>query len=243
MAIVVKLIHEYGVWLYGAAAIVALFLLRAAIRARRDRMQATFSLEREAARNREYSIMIVALVVILMMGGVYVIDHMVAPNIELAYEPTPTATLLFLPTVTPTPATPTPTSTATAAPTARPTPRPTPSPAATATRTPALAPAACADAGVTIVSPGNGAEVRGAIQIVGTAAINGFQFYKVELGVGANPTQWSFLLSGNAPVHNGVLGVWDSGPLAAGVYSLRLVVVDQTGNFPEPCRVTISVQK
>ena len=79
MAIVLKLIHDYGVWLYGVAAIVALFLLRAAVLARRERLQATFSLEREAARNREYSIMTIAAVVIVIMAGVYLLDRVVIP--------------------------------------------------------------------------------------------------------------------------------------------------------------------
>jgi len=104
-------------------------------------------------------------------------------------------------------------------------------------------PAGCAQPGAGLTAPGNNAQLRGVVQIVGTAAIARFQFYKVELGVGDNPSQWTFLLSGNAPVTNGVLGVWDTGPVPAGTYSLRLVVVDQTGNFPEPCRVIVTVVK
>ncbi len=242
MAIVLKVIHDYGLWFYGATAIVALFLLRAALLARRDRRQATFSLEREAARNREYTIMIVALVVIAAMGGIYAVDSLVVPNVEIPYEPTPTPTLLFLPTVTATPATPT--ATSTHVPTARPTVRPTialgtPTP----TAAPKLAPAACGHPGVAILAPGNGAQVKGAVQIIGTAAVDRFQFYKIEMGVGENPGQWNFLMSGSVATQGGLLGVWDSSPVPAGIYALRLVVVDQTGNFPEPCKVVVNVIK
>ena len=34
-----------------------------------------------------------------------------------------------------------------------------------------------------------------------------------------------------------------SGAYAPGTYTLRLVVVDQTGNYPPPCRVIITVQR
>jgi hypothetical protein len=241
MAIVLKVLHDYGVWFYSVAAIVALFLLRAAILARRDRRQATFSLEREAARNREYTIMIVALVVIALMGGIYALNSMVTPNIEIPYEPTPTPTLLFLPTVTATPAPPT--ATSTHVPTARPTLRPIQLGTPTATATTRAAPAACPHPGVTLFAPGNGAQVKGLVSIVGTAAMERFQFYKIELGAGDNPAQWNFLFSGSAQVQGGQLGVWDTGPVPAGVYALRLVVVDQTGNFPEPCKVVVNVVK
>jgi hypothetical protein len=40
-----------------------------------------------------------------------------------------------------------------------------------------------------------------------------------------------------------VLETFNSGAYPAGTYTLRLVVVDQTGNYPEPCRVTITVRR
>jgi hypothetical protein len=242
MAIVLKLINDYDVWLYAAAAIVALFLLRAAILARRDRLQATFSLEREAARNREYAIMSVAGVVILVMAGVYAVERVLMPTITIPYEPTPTPTSIFVATLAPTepPATLTPTSTATP----RPTPRPTIAlSTSTPTAQPRPVPGACPNPGANLIAPGNNAQLRGAVQIIGTAAIERFQFYKLEFGAGDNPGQWTFLLNGTAPVSGGLLGVWDTGPLSAGVYALRLVVVDQTGNFPEPCKVVVNIVK
>ena len=78
---------------------------------------------------------------------------------------------------------------------------------------------------------------------MGTAAIDGFQYYKLEMGVGRNPGEWSFLFSNETPLRDGELGKWDTGPLPAGEYTLRLVVVDQTGNFPTPCQVTVNIVK
>ena len=239
MAILIKLIDDYYLWIYGAAAIAVLVLLRAAIIARRDRVQATFALERESARSREIKIFVFAIVVLLLMGGVYAVKQFVVPNVEIPYELAPSPSPIFLPTVTGTPAPPTMTPTIT--PTlARPT-RPALNP--TGTPTPDIRPPACPHPGVNLTSPGVNAQVSGVVQVTGTAAIDRFQFYKMELGVGSNPGEWSFLFSGETAVNNGLLGQWDTHPLPAGVYTLRLVVVDETGNFPEPCRVTLTVVK
>lgn len=239
MAIVLKLINDYSIWIYGAAAIAALFLLRAAIVARRDRMQATFTLEREAARSREIRIFTFAIVLLLIIGGVYAVTRFVVPNVDIPYEPAASPSPIFLPTVTPTPAPPTktPTITPTLVRPTRPALKPTNTP------TPEVRPPACPHPGVQLTSPGVNAQVSGVVQVTGTAAIDKFQFYKVELGIGDNPGNWSFLFSGESPVTNGLLGQWDTNPLPAGVYTLRLVVVDITGNFPEPCRVTVTVAK
>lgn len=241
MSILLKLIHDYKEWLYGASAIVALFLLRAAILARRERLQAIFSLEREAARNREYRIMTIATVVLLLMGGIYAVDRFVVPNVEIPYDSSPASpTPFFLPTITPTPAPPTetPTSTPTRV---RPTMRP---PEPTSTPTPAAGPPpACPNPGVSLTYPTTRAQLKGVVPISGTASIERFQYYKLEMGIGSNPSEWSYLMSGQTPVVKGLLGHWDTGPLPAGEYSLRLVVVDQTGNFPEPCQVVVHVVK
>jgi len=187
-----------------------------------------------------------AIAILIVMAGVYSVERFVVPNVDIPYEmgkvePTP----IFIPTITPTPEPPTATATPTRTPTvlsATPTPtvdEPVSTPAPTATPVPA--PAACPNPGVRLTSPGNSAQVSGVVRITGSASIEGFQFYKVELGVGDRPNDWSFLFSNNTPVVDGTLGLWDTGPIAAGVYSLRLVVVDHTGNYPEPCRVTVSV--
>jgi hypothetical protein len=239
MSIFLKLIDDYSMWLYVAAAVVALILLRAAILARRDRIQATFGLERETAHNREIRILTIAVIVLLLMGGIYAVERFVVPNVEIPYEPAPSPSPIFLPTVTATPGPPT------ATPTPTPTiARPTRPPMQTETPTPvAVVAPACPHPGVNLTAPGVGAQVSGVVSVSGTAVIERFSFYKVELGVGNNPGDWSFLFSGESPVRGGALGQWDTGPVAAGQYTLRLVVVDETGNFPQPCQVTVTVVK
>lgn len=242
MAVFIRLVQQYSVWLYGVCAVIALVLLRAAWLARQERLQAIFSLEKEAARSREMRILSMAIVLLIVMGAIYILEHQVAPNIPLPEGETPTPLPVFLPTITPTPAPPTPTPTPTPRQT-RPAPALTTPLAPTNTPTPVVRPPACPNPGVQLTSPGLNATVSGVVTLAGTASIDRFQYYKVEMGVGAQPAEWSFLFANQSPVINGVLGQWDTGPLPAGTYSLRLVVVDQTGNYPPPCQTVVQVVK
>lgn len=153
----------------------------------------------------------------------------------------PTATTL--PTETALPVTPTPTSslpTVTAAATAIPIPTQPALP--TATQRPSVPPASCNTPGVRISAPAHGEVVSGNVRIVGSADIERFQFYKVEFGQGASPG--SFAVIGDVvrqPVQGGLLATWPSHNFSAGVWTLRLTAVDETGNFPPPCDIRVIV--
>ena len=89
------------------------------------------------------------------------------------------------------------------------------------------------DAAAVISSPQGGSSVRGSVQITGSALHPAFQryelYYTVEPG-----ENWVFMGDANTtPVNNGVLGVWETGGLPDGNYSLRLRVVRQDGNYDE----------
>jgi len=80
--------------------------------------------------------------------------------------------------------------------------------------------------------------------IKGTASIDNFWFYKLEFGCGDWPTEWSVIGELHyEPVVRGILGYWNTGALPEGVYTLRLVVVDKTGNYPEPCEVRVIIER
>lgn len=88
-----------------------------------------------------------------------------------------------------------------------------------------------------------GAAVSGRVGVQGTATHSQFQFYKVELGGGEQPTTWGVLNDVHrAPVLGGVLEEFDTTSVPNGVHWLRLTVVDRTGNFPPPCEVRVIVQ-
>lgn len=265
MAFLIEALATYDSYIYAACGLVALYHIYKLWQVRSERRQAVFSLEREKAVRELFAIFYVAMILLAIMGGTYFVSTTLAvavepitaqsrdPNPQLPFLPTPTNTPLpVTPTDTPavTPAF-TPTSTvgadATLTPAAATTPAeqgeatPTPPPPTPAPQ-PAVSAPACADSRSVIVSPGNGQTVSGVIQIVGTATHDQFQYYKVEFAPGANASGgFVYLGGGSSPVVNGVLTSVDTGALGPGTWTLRLVVVDQTGNFPAPCAVTINV--
>jgi hypothetical protein len=251
MAIVVQFIKEYAPWVYGICALIALWYVRASLLARRDRRYAVFSLEREAALNRTFGAWTVAIVLLVVMGAVYflstVVSDAVAPLVEVANTPTPPPQQVVQ--VTPQPTLPLPeASLETPTPTRAPTPLPRPTqalptaPAATvAAAAPAVQAPGCPDPRAIITSPGINQRASGMVAILGTAASDKFQYYKLELGAGINPGVWSYFAGGEKPVRGGQLGTLNSGALAPGPYTIRVVVVDVTGNYAPPCQTVVII--
>ena len=93
-----------------------------------------------------------------------------------------------------------------------------------------------------ITSPSSGAALRGTIQIRGTADSDRLAYYKLELRPEGDQT-WGFLARFGQPVTDGVLMTWDTTTVSPGAYRLRLVVVDETGNYPEPCEMRVIVNR
>lgn len=247
---VLRIIAEYQWWIYGVFGIILLFYLRRAIVARRENARSIFKLEQEQARARYNRSVTVLALILIIMAAVFVMGNpLLLARPQPTPEPTPTETTgpLIAPTLTPTPppATITPTATPTQVRPTRPV-RPTDTPEVVVTPTPAVRPPACPNPSVRITSPGVNQVVRGNFPVRGTASGANFQYYKIEVGPGTNPREQEWTVVGylhRSPVDGGVLETFNSSAYPSGAYTLRLVVVDQTGNYPEPCRVTISVQR
>ncbi len=92
-----------------------------------------------------------------------------------------------------------------------------------------------------ISEPGTGATVSGVMQIVGSANIPDFWYYKFEFR-GNSFGEWTFVQRFDTPISGGILGAWDTRSVPSGAYEFRLVVVEKTGNYPEPCTLLLSVQ-
>ncbi len=249
MESVLRFIADYQWWIYGLLGLILLFYLRRALLARREGARSIFKLEQEQARARYGRSVAVSAVILVIMVAVFAASNPLLPSAEQTPESTVTVTTgpLVEPTLTHTPPPPTitPTATATRVLPTRP-PRPTDTPDASATETPVVSPALCPNPNVRVISPGNNQVVQGNFPIRGTANIGNFQYYKVEVGPGSNPRDHEWVVVGQLhynPVVGGVLETFNSGAYAPGAYMLRLVVVDQTGNFPEPCRVPITIQR
>ena len=152
---------------------------------------------------------------------------------------TPSATPTGTTTPTPEPPTPDPlqaTQTAEVLANATPTPEPPPEPQQQ-TSSPV-----CPDPRSVISSPGNGAVVSGVFNLVGTATHEQFNFYKVEFAPGADAQEgFTYLADGRGQVFDGTLASINSRGFANGPWTFQLTVVDQTGNFPPPCSVTLNI--
>ncbi len=248
MAIIVDFIRQYAPWVYGICAFIALWYLRVVILARRERRNAVFTLERETAMNRVYGAWTVAIGLILVMGLIYLLSTVVSDAVRpLVEEETPVVAAIQTPvkdepSVTPTLPLPEITATYTATPRPRPTARPQPTLAPMDTPTPAVLRPSCADPRAVISAPGIGAQVSGMVVITGSARHEAFAYYKLEYGAGGNPSVWSYFDGGEQPVQNDQLGVLNAGALAPGTYSIRVVVVDASGNFPPPCQTTVVIR-
>ena len=83
--------------------------------------------------------------------------------------------------------------------------------------------------------------ISGEVAVTGTANIDNFQFYKLEWSWEGNSGVWNWFAGGESPVSGGYLGSFKPAGLPAGAYTIRLVVVDNTGNFPSPCNVRVTV--
>jgi hypothetical protein len=95
---------------------------------------------------------------------------------------------------------------------------------------------ASAQASGQITSPRDRASVRGLVPIEGSATHPQFQKYEIHYGPEPNPSnQWTPVAGSpfSVPVVQGRLGLWDTTIIPDGIYSLRLRVVRQDGNYDE----------
>jgi hypothetical protein len=259
MGFLVEAIANIAPYIYATCGLLALFQLYRTWQVRAERRQAVFSLERDQALDDLYRIFLSALLMLAVMGFTYFAsttlrEAMIAvesssvptsadgsstsPNSSFsALIPTPTFTP-EQPTATPPPtrilfSTPVPNSQEDDTQPEQSTPTPKPLP---------VSPALCPDGRAVIQSPGNGAIVSGIVPIVGTAQHDQFDFYKLEHAPGGSNQSYSYFDGGEDPVVGGLLGNLNSSAMANGAYVIQVVVVDTTGNYPEPCRVTVTVQ-
>jgi hypothetical protein len=95
-----------------------------------------------------------------------------------------------------------------------------------------------------ITSPATGAAISGDVPIFGTAVIDPFQKYELHYKLEPSGDDAYIYFYGNTvPVTDAQLGVWQAGGLAPGIYSLRLRVVKNDGNYAEYFTHNLSVNQ
>jgi hypothetical protein len=80
------------------------------------------------------------------------------------------------------------------------------------------------DENVNITAPELFSEVNGTVQIEGTAAGDGFVSYRVLVGQGLNPQEWTQIAEEKEPVANGLVAEWNTDGLR-GLYAVQLQVL------------------
>lgn len=223
MGSVYRSLANYEALIYIVLAIWGLFVFRSMYRTWLEWRNSVFSLEREFALRRLGRITAVALLILGLVFAEFFIATFVAPSLPASdILTTPTLDLLAAPPGT--------LSTADA------------TQAALLLGSPA-APSGmsgCVPDQIMITSPQPGAIVSGSIEIIGTANVPNFGFYKYEIApIGTQ--DWATLSADRNPKQNISLGTWNTASLTNGEYFLRLVITDNEGVSLEPCVIAVRV--
>ena len=219
-----RFVRDNEIFIYIILGGFAAYYLRRFLLAWSDLREAAFGLERETAQARlTWAASILVFLLILGVVEFALVSYVVPTVPGAAPIFTPTVDLLATPTVTLdpslTPGIPTPTLAVTIPPEET----------------------GCIPEQINITTPEDGSSVRDVINIIGSANIPNFGFYKYETAP-VNDPNWLTIQAGNTIVINDVLGPWDTTRLNPGDYYLRLVVTDNTGQSPPPCTIQVRVE-
>lgn len=208
----ILLIASIQGWVYALLGLAGVVYLRSALKWHAVVRSAQFGLERErAGANRLRALAMLGLVVVAGIA-VFILSTFLVPRVPAVAQPTPAPTISLLEQNLP---------------------------AATAVQTPDSS--GCLNPAATITEPGPGEEVRGLVEVRGTANIPSFAFYKIEVRQSGPAAVFQVVTAGTVPVVDGDLGSWDTSLVENGVYLLQLVVTDTQGNAPLPCTIEIAV--
>jgi hypothetical protein len=93
---------------------------------------------------------------------------------------------------------------------------------------------------IMITSPKSGDVVKAVVDLIGTADVPNFGFYKYEIApVGTQ--SWATVAAEREPKKDELLGKWNTLSLSNGDYFLRLVITDNVGDALEPCVISVRV--
>jgi len=219
MGVVYRTLANYEPLIYIALAIGGLYFFRWMWRSWREWRNAVFGLEREFALQRLVKATAASVLILGLVFVEFVIATFVAPSLPASdILATPTLDLLM-------------------------TPAGTLAPGSTAIATAQSAPSGmsgCVPDKIMITSPRPGDPVKGIVDIVGTANVPNFGFYKYEISpVGTQ--NWATVSAARETKTNESLGSWSTTSLTNGDYFLRLVITDNVGQELEPCVLAVRV--
>ena len=223
----INFFRAFEVWIYVFLGLVGLFFIRNFVLAWQELRGASFSLERDHAQSRLNQSAFVLVFLIVIAVTEFILVSFVAPSLPGAnLLPTPTLSLLV-------------TATSTISPGVTESPV-NGIPTAILENANATQQSGCTPGQIEIAAPQNGQEVSGVVEVLGSASIPNFGFYKLEMKLPDDPS-WLTLQAGNITIQNGKLGDWDTRRLSPGEYQLGLVVVDNQARLSLPCVVQVRV--
>jgi hypothetical protein len=218
--------RAFEVWIYVLLGLGGLIYTRKFFLAWQELREASFGLERESAQSRLNQSASVLVLLLTMVVIVFVLVYFVSPMVPSANVlATPTLDLLATPTTT--------------LPAGTPPPDFVQIPPNEALLESPLE-TGCIPGQIEITMPGNGDQVSGVVEILGSADIPNFGFYKFEIKR-PDETVWLTIQAGNTVVQNNKLVDWDTRRLIPGEYQLGLVVVDNQAQAAPACVVQLRV--
>lgn len=223
MGYVYRSLGTYEPLIYISLAILGLFVFRRMWVMWREWRNAVYSLEREFALGRLGRATALGFLVLGLFFAEFYIATFIAPALPASdLMITPTLDLL---------ASPQPTLPSTDA-----------TQAALAPVTPSIqnGMSGCVADKIMITSPKSGDEVKAVVDLIGTANIPDFGFYKYEVApIGTQ--NWATISADREPKQDELLGKWNTLSRSNGDYFLRLVITDNVGNSLEPCVIAVRV--
>lgn len=247
MSVVLEWLSRQVILISVVCLVGALGYVVSAVIAKRQRDTAQFTLEREAYQRRMGRAAFVAVLFLALGVIVFAVSVMWMPTATVGNTGTPTPSI-GLYTLTPAPtmlvASLTASGPITQVIVSAPEPLGTVTPLAVATAVPAdLLQPDCPLAGAQISYPVAGSDLSGVVEVVGTAKVNAFSYYRFEV-IYPGSTAPTFVAQYEGIVENGVLGPWDVSDSVrfppGGPYRFQLVVVDIYGNTAK-CTIPVEI--
>lgn len=202
-------------WIYALLVLAFAVYLRLALRSNAEVRRSQFGLERERATAQRGRALAMLGLIGLAGLATFLVSTFLVPSIPAAARPTLVPTISLLTTGTGGPGTVIPPQTPDGS--------------------------GCLNPAATITTPSPDQEIRGLVEIRGTANIANFAFYKIEIKASEPTAGWQVITAGTEPKTDDVLGAWDTSLVVNGVYLLQLVVTDTAGNAPLPCALEVVV--
>lgn len=220
MGLLYRSLETYSPLIYIVLAVMGLYAFRRMWRTWQEWRDSVYSLEREFTLQRLGRATALGFLVLLLFFGEFYVVTFVVPSLPVAdVAITPTLDLL-----------------------AEPVSSVSPDGVVVPQETPQVQSgmSGCVPDEIMLTSPRSGEEIQGTVELIGTADVPNFGFYKYEFSA-AGSNSWTTISAGAEAKTEESLGFWDTTNITNGDYFLQLVILDNVGQTLEPCVIAVRV--